>query len=273
MRYPRQILGHPCLMAFPMSPTKLVRATVGVALLALVDVVYADVATGEDETSGWTTLAGIAYVETLTGGAEADAELPMLIALHYMGGGPSTSVDDYGDIDVPARLLSLAGPHEFRDGYSWFSPGYYDLDSEAQRAETFSVAERVADFIREARRAYPTRGVPILTGYSQGADLTHVIALRNADLIAAGLPMGGRFPESWRSDAAAKFTLPAEIVLFHGAADQAVDVSESIAAARYYTKSGVSVTLHTYAGVGHAYPARMKADYEAAATRLLGTID
>lgn len=249
------------------------RRAICTVLFAVAGHVHADVAGDEGSSPRTATLAGIAYVETLTGGAEAEGELPMLIALHYMGGSPDSSVADYGGIDVPARLLSLAGPHEFRDGYSWFSDDYYELDAESQRAETFAVAERVADFIRKARETYPTRGAPVLTGYSQGADLTHVIALQEAELISAGLPMGGRFPEAWRSPAEAATALPPEIVLFHGAADQAVDVAESIAAARYYTMQGVSVTLHTYAGVGHAYPARMKADYEAAAERLLGQVD
>ncbi len=220
-----------------------------------------------------TTLAGIAYSETLTGGAESGAELPMLIALHYMGGSPDSSIADYGDVEVPLRLLSLAGPHKFRDGYSWFPPGYYELDAESQRTETFAIAERVAEFVREALKRYRTRGAPVLTGYSQGADLTHVIALHHAQLIAAGLPMGGRFPPEWRDDQDADSTLPREVILFHGGADEAVDVAESLTAARYYTTHGVNVTLHTYADVGHAYPERMKADYEAAVMRLLDSRD
>ncbi|MEM7504802.1 MAG: dienelactone hydrolase family protein [Pseudomonadota bacterium] len=252
------------------SSKRLRAACVMVAVLvALSTRAVADAQTGETLAQPLSTLAGISYVETVTGGAAQDAELPMLLALHYMGGSPDSSIADYGDVEVPLRLLSLAGPHEFRNGYSWFTPGYYELDSNDQRTETFAVAERIAEFIREALERYPTHGAPLLTGYSQGADLTHVIALREPELIAAGLPMGGRFPTAWHDERQTPAPLPQEIVLFHGAADEAVDVAESLAAARYYTAQGVNVTLHTYADVGHAYPARMKADYEAAVRRLL----
>ena len=258
----------------PVSFKRLRTVCVTVAvLLALITQTSAEAQSGETVAQPLSTLAGISYAETVTGGAAPDAELPMLLALHYMGGSPDSSIADYGDIDVPLRLLSLAGPHEFRNGYSWFTPGYYELDTDPQRTETFAVAERVAEFIREALKRYPTRGAPVLTGYSQGADLTHVIALHQPELIAAGLPMGGRFPAAWRDDRQAMSPLPKEIVLFHGAADEAVEVAESLAAARYYTAQGVNVTLHTYADVGHAYPARMKADFEATVRRLLESRD
>ena len=213
-------------------------------------------------------LAGLSYIETLMDGARVGAELPMVIALHYMGGSPATSIADYGDVDVQARLLSLAGPNAFNEGYSWFPDGYYDLDAIEQREITFDVADKVATFIRLATEAYPTRGRPILAGYSQGADLAHVIALRDPHLIAAALPMGGQFPDAWTEALDSDSALPREMLLFHGAVDEAVSVAESVAAMQYYTAHGVSTTLRTYAGVGHSYPAEMKRDYAATVRRL-----
>ncbi len=238
-------------------------------ILGIVFVTNVTHAAGEEvpEMSG--EFAGISYVETLTGGASKGAELPMLIALHYMSGSPATSIADYGDISVPARLLSLAGPHRFGNGYSWFPDRYYELDMATQNEITQDVATRVMHFIREAMEAYPTSGKPVLTGYSQGADLTHVIALREPGLILAGLPMGGRFPDAWLDTVAEGSDVQPEIALFHGAADKAVGVGESLAAAKYYTAHGATVTLHTYAGVGHTYPAQMKSDYTYIVERLL----
>lgn len=218
-------------------------------------------------------LEGLSYVETITAGADEGSELPMLIALHYMTGSPATSIEDYGGVDVPVRLLSLKGPYPFEDGYSWFPDGYYELDAASQVEVTVSVSDRVARFIRAAIQAFPTRGKPILTGYSQGADLTHMIALREPGLILAGIPMGGRFPAAWLDAAPAGAELPSQITLFHGAADKAVDVSESVAAVTYYTANGVSVVLHTYAGVGHSYPAQMKLDFQEVIARLVESMD
>ncbi len=218
-------------------------------------------------------LNGLSFVETVTAGADEKSELPMVIALHYMTGSPATSIEDYGGVDAPVRLLSLQGPHELDGGYSWFPDGYYELDAGSQLEVTVDVSDRVASFIRAAIQAFPTQGKPILTGYSQGADLTHMIALREPGLIFAGLPMGGRFPDAWLDAVPEDAKLPARIALFHGAADEAVDVNESLAAATYYTANGVSVVLHTYAGVGHSYPAQMKQDFQAVIAQLIEAMD
>ena len=213
--------------------------------------------------------AGLSYVETLTGGADVGDELPMLIALHYMTGSPATSIEHYGGVDVPARLLSLEGPYEFEEGFSWFPDGYYELEAASQAEITVSIADRIASFIQEATEAFPTRGKPILTGYSQGADLTHVIALREPELILAGLPMGGRFRDDWPAETTESTELLPTIILFHGATDTAVNVSESLAAATYYAANGVTVVLNIYAGVGHAYPVQMKKDFQNVFGRLV----
>ena len=214
-------------------------------------------------------LAGFSYIETLTGGADPDSRLPMLIALHYMSGSAATSIEDYADVDMPMRLLSLQGPYKFRAGFSWFPDAYYELDAASQLQITVDAADLVAEFISKAIQVYPTQGKPLMTGFSQGADLTHMVALRNPRLIAAALPMGGRFPDAWR-DAVTDETEPVpQIVLFHGAADNTVDVNESLAAARYFIANGSSVVLRTYAGVGHAYPSRMKSDFEKVIERLI----
>ncbi|MEL7045982.1 MAG: hypothetical protein AAGL66_13300 [Pseudomonadota bacterium] len=218
-------------------------------------------------------LEGLTYAATVTSGADEASELPLVIALHYMTGSPATSLEDYGGIDVPVRLLSLQGLHELDGGYSWFPDGYYELDAASQLEVTVRVSDRIARFIRAAVQAYPTRGKPILTGYSQGADLTHMIALRESGLVFAGIPMGGRFPDAWVDSAPAGAELPAKMVLYHGAVDTTVDVGESIAAATYYTAKGVSVVLRTYAGVGHAYPLQMKLDYQEVIARLVESID
>ena len=125
---------------------------------------YADVA--KPGASG--QLEGLSYVETITSGVEQRSELPMVIALHYMTGSAATSIEDYGGIDAPVRLLALEGPHALDGGFSWFPDGYYELDATSQLEETISVSNRVARFVRAAIEVYPTRGKPILTGYSQG---------------------------------------------------------------------------------------------------------
>ena len=63
------------------------------------------------------------------------------------------------------------------------------------------------------------------------------------------------------------------MMLFHGAADEAVNVNESLAAAAFYTANGVTVTLHTYADVGHSYPSQMKTDFQEVLARLVEELE
>lgn len=237
--------------------------------LLLLNISFPFAVYGENTTPAYKQLEGFHYLEIVNGGTAAHTALPMLIGLHYMSGSPETSRDDYADITVPARLLLLAGPYPYRKGYSWFPEDYYELGPDAQADITIKMGERLARFIDAAVSAHATVGRPVVTGYSQGADLTHILALRHPGMISSALPMGGRFADEWidRSNKALQY--PREIHIFHGADDTTVLPSEAFAAAKFYTRNGVSVSLHTYAGVGHGYPAKMKQDYQLIVESLL----
>jgi len=211
---------------------------------------------------------GISYEVVVRQGSESD-RLPMLIALHYMGGSPESSREDYTNIDISARILLLAGPYPIDDGYSWFPDGYYELDAITQTQIIIDTAQALAVFIEEVVKTYDTQGRPIITGYSQGADLAHILALHHAEQISAIIPMGAQFHDAWVEQTLSTNLLPENIMLFHGQADDVVSIEHANAAHTYYSQRNTNVSLEIFENVGHAYPPKMKKAFEQVAIQLL----
>lgn len=236
------------------------RAIITFIFLAL----YAIPAAAEDMDA-----AGLIY-ELDSPTENASDALPMLVALHYMGGSPQTSRGDYAGITVPARILLLRGPYALERGFSWFPDGYYQLDADEQARITFEIADRLARFLDVVTKRYKTIGLPVVTGYSQGADLSHVLALHHGDKVGAILPMGARFEPEWITGASPDASFPAKVVLFHGEMDTTVPIKHSHKALDFYRAHSVPVTLEAFANAAHSYPANMKQRYEEVANEILG---
>jgi phospholipase/carboxylesterase len=210
------------------------------------------------------------YIEVVTGGARADAELPLIIALHGRGDTAEGFAPLFRDFPAAARVAVLRPPHEWSGGQAWFLPARAHLENRsAIAAELVMLADRVvatADAIRAVRR---TRGRPVVMGFSQGGMLTWTVALRHPRAVAAALPVSGfLFPEvleRTRVDAAA---MP-PIVAFHGTADPLVSVDDDRHGVRLLEKRGVRVDLRLYPGVGHALPPPLRNDLFAALARAL----
>jgi len=210
------------------------------------------------------------YLEMVTGGAAADAELPLVIALHGRGDTAENFAPLFRDLSVRARVAILRPPHPWGGGQAWFLGARAHLDSRPKiAAELRALADRVvatADAIRAAR---PTRGRPVVMGFSQGGMLTWAVAVGHPRAIAAAFPVAGfLFPEiveKTRVDVAA--TPP--IVAFHGAADPLVSVDDERQGVRLLEKRGVRVDLRVYPGLGHELPPVLRNDLFAAMSRAL----
>src|SRR5690606_28689706 len=71
--------------------------------------------------------AGLSYLVFETGGAAADAELPMVIGLHYSGGSPEAMVEYFDRIQAAVRVVLPQGTHPRPGGHSWFAQDYSSL--------------------------------------------------------------------------------------------------------------------------------------------------
>lgn len=191
-----------------------------------------------------------------------DASRPTVVGLHFMGGNAAVSQSLFDLSADGVNFVGVEGGHVFEDGRSWFAADHYDRPGSDQSAEIIATADALAQFLQELDSICPTRGRPIVTGYSQGGDLVHLLAIRHARLLGAAVPMGARFFDSWRyleRDGAGN--LP--IVLLHGGQDSVVSPTNALRAAEFYATASRDVTLRLFHGTGHAYPREMRAFYRA----------
>jgi phospholipase/carboxylesterase len=216
-------------------------------------------------------VAGVHYLELVTGGADPEAELPMIVALHGNGAyprlmeyalvrDPGSTSDPAPPFDAPARLIFLRGT-ELIDppGHArWFSITANEAQSSPEQlaalsTEIESVAKVTAAAIDELARTRPTRGKPILTGHSQGGILTFGLAILHPELFAAAYPLAGWLPQPlWPDQPASGATKQLKIVALHGADDTVVSFERSREAITTLEQLGYTISLHPYPGVAHA---------------------
>jgi len=197
-------------------------------------------------------IAGIHYREYISGGAEAEAELPMVIAIHGLGDSPEDFEGLFRGFDRPARVIVPRGLEAHGPGWSWFPIRTAGADPEALAAGIRAAADALAPAITALSKARPTAGKPIVTGFSQGGMLSFALAVEHGELISAAYPMGGALPEPlWPKPGSAPAAAP-PILAFHGEADTRVPLAPTQRAVEALTAAGYAVELRTYPGLEHS---------------------
>jgi len=210
------------------------------------------------------------YVELVTGGAAADAELPLIIALHGRGDTAEDFAPVFRDFPARARVAVLRPPRAWGGGQAWFLAARAHVENRPGiAAELVGLADRVVATAEAIRAARPTRGRPIVMGFSQGAMLTWTIAVARPRAFFAAFPVAGFFfPETLATTRVDAAVMP-EIVAFHGDADPLVPVDEDRRGVRALEKRGVRAALRVHPGLGHTLAPGLRADLFAAMARAL----
>jgi phospholipase/carboxylesterase len=184
-----------------------------------------------------------------------------IVALHHMGSGAGRLREVLEPLldGLPAvRLVLPQADRPLGNGYSWFPQEYYS-DPQVQAEELAQVVDGLADRLK----AYAPF---IVTGMSQGGDLSLAFALRHPDLVVAALPMLGMLPDEMLPAGAAEVP---PLHLFHGEADPEVPIGRARRTAQALVELGAPVTLHTYPGVVHDIPEALLLDWRSDLATLL----
>ncbi|MDB4990776.1 MAG: Phospholipase/carboxylesterase family protein [Myxococcaceae bacterium] len=198
------------------------------------------------------------FVERVTGGADPSAALPLVIALHGLGDTPEQFVALFAELNVPARIIAPRAPDPWQTGTSWFPIDDADFPPAGilQRA---ALVTTLADQLQKTRHV---RGLPIVTGFSQGGILSYAISAFHADHFAAAIPVAGalfdgmppfrKAPKSFR------------VIAFHGEQDNRVPFAADLRTVEQLKKVGTDVSLTGIAGLGHSLPPTLIARWHAA---------
>ena len=208
--------------------------------------------------SPYASLAGVEYVEVITGGARAEEALPLVIAIHGLGDRPERFAGVLHGLRAPARVILPRAFDASGDGFSWFPVRARSKDVEGLAAGIAAATERLGPFVAALPAARPTIGRPIVTGFSQGGMLSFAFAVRYPREVAAALPIAGWLPPPlWPSQRPVEPRLPS-ITAFHGDADAVVRIEPTRAAVAHLQGLGYPVTLREHAGVAHEVPAAIR---------------
>jgi phospholipase/carboxylesterase len=207
-------------------------------------------------------LAGLAHARPadpldhlvlLTGGATASETVPMVIAIHGLGDRPESFQGLFRGYPGKLRVIVPRAPTPYGRGSSWFRierpPGAAMVSD--MRAST----EKLAALIRIVTQRYPTRGKPIVTGFSQGGMLSFALAVAHPDAIRGAIPIAGLLPKSmWPTSGKT-----APIRALHGTADNRVPYKAAEALVLHLMDRGGDVHLTPFAGVRHQVPPPVRA--------------
>ena len=198
----------------------------------------------------WGVIAGVRYLEHMTGGARPDERVPMIVALHPMGGDPVELLPLLRRYQRRARLILPYG-HPSGGLYIWYDSVRDDIAASVVTRESDRIAAALAALVA----ARPTIGKPFVTGFSQGGVMTFALAVTHPEAMAAAFPISGLLPLSLYPSAALSSrprpaTLPL-VAAFHGASDLAVPSRSARASIAELRDAGYPAELHEYAGVEH----------------------
>ena len=195
--------------------------------------------------------AGLEYLVVEPREVEPDAELPMVIWLHGRGGEPTPPPNRFLDLEQPVRLILPRGPLPYGDGYAWMPVSAHHGESEALNAPLRQRMRDLTEAMTEWRRRHPTRGLPIVAGFSQGGILTATLAVTHPETIYRAFPLAGWIPNSLAPDAYDPYAAHVPMHALHGADDPVIGAARTRAQLSQMRRMGYPVVYEELADTEH----------------------
>jgi phospholipase/carboxylesterase len=204
--------------------------------------------------------AGVAFTELVH--KEPDDTLPIVVAIHGLGGAPEHWIDGWMPFGGRARVVLPRGFDRHEEGFSWF-PWATNMKDAKLAADVGAAEERLWKGIMElagSRRV-------VVAGYTQGAILSFVMAVRHPDMIVHAFPVVGACPDALLPKARA-----APLTAYHGTADESLAIQVVRDAVDAFKRRGNHAVLREYAGVRHTSTDAMHVDLKADMQKALPAI-
>jgi len=199
-------------------------------------------------------------------GAARRDRLPLVVALHGYGDSAEGFAGLLRDIPVRARVAVIDGvdPWPGGGGRQWFALG--SLESEP--GAFVRAVDAVAGSLRSLTARYPTCGLPVVTGFSQGAMLAYALAGRRPAVVAGAVPIAGRLPALYVPGPGSAGGSTVRVRGLHGDADARIALADGQAAVAGLRAAGIDAQMRVFPGVGHAIPGPLRAALVAHLTEL-----
>ncbi|MBI5674844.1 MAG: hypothetical protein HZC48_03295 [Nitrospirae bacterium] len=185
------------------------------------------------------------YIVRISGNGDSSDALPMIIALHGNGDIPGNFYDTLlKDFNYPARFIVMKGlidvPSSFLSGRGW------PMDDK----ELSKCGEEMADAISVLLERYPTKGRPVVLGFSSGAFVAYYLAAFHADRFSYIFPISGRLSGNLLTAKKVSHDDDAKVIAFHSKGDGIIAFSSGAAAVESLKQIGLDAEMVTFDG-GH----------------------
>lgn len=201
---------------------------------------------------------GFQYLEVVKNTTAIEADLPVIIGFHYSSSTPQEAVNDYDQITGPVRIILPQGNFKKRAGYTYFPTDYYAKDTLTQISISKQTLDSVAAFVKSIGEKYKRK--PSVAGFSQGGDISFLLAIYYPELITAAFPLAGFVHRQRIEDCKTHAQKSVPILIYQGEDDKIVSAVYSKRSVQELSKY-FSISIKTYPDLGHDFSPQMKKDY------------
>lgn len=205
-------------------------------------------------------LAGFPYFTYVTGGAQPGQTLPVAVVFHYYTAWPAAMLPLFTRISAPGCLVFPQAPFPAADGFSWFPVGFYDQDLVEQNKPLKKIAADLSEFLKKLPSHLGLTGKPLVTGFSQGGDLTYAFAMEHPECIGMAIPLGGRLEPQFRPENVSEASQRVPIRVLHGEKDPIVSIESVRDGVQWLEAQKCDVQLISYPEGQHDAPPALQRD-------------
>ncbi|HEY0656797.1 MAG TPA: dienelactone hydrolase family protein [Chryseosolibacter sp.] len=208
------------------------------------------------QTSSNGSIYGFNYLEVVKG--DGKTALPLLIAFHFSSSSPTEVLRYFDSLSFPVRIIVPRGNYPKRGGYSYFPRDHYSNDTLTQMRTVQATVDSVAMFVKHFHELYNTK--PIVSGISQGGDISLLLAINYPELIKASFPLLGFVHRAVYENLSKPAVSAVPIFLYHGADDKIVS-SQYVKKEFQFLKQKFNIESYFYPKVEHDVTPAMEKDY------------
>jgi phospholipase/carboxylesterase len=174
---------------------------------------------------------------------------PVLFLLHGRAAKAETIFSIEGLLDPSFHVISIRATYDSPKGeYEWFLPYDYSHPIETFTEDRFAESEQL--LTKQIEAMMTEREISnerlFLSGFSQGAAMSHILSLRGKLHPKGVIPMSGFFPRP-----VTHWPLPTMLpsyLITHGTRDEVLPTSESKVAVEFYKEKNADVEYYEYNG-------------------------
>ncbi|RLB53030.1 MAG: hypothetical protein DRJ42_13095 [Deltaproteobacteria bacterium] len=197
-------------------------------------------------------IGGFDYIEAILGHVDdPDAELPLVVLLHGRGDRPRIPGHGLAQ-DLPVRVFIPRAPDRLGEhGYTWLATWSKSGNTELLTRSLAGRADELAPAIEAFRELRPTRGKPVLVGFSQGAIMSYGLIARHPQRFAAAFVIAGWLPPALVPESLEEGVEYPYLHAVHGTADETVPIEGDRESVRALRALGLRVGFTEVPGLGH----------------------